>query len=119
LGADFDLEGFAHRAVWNAGASRIEMHLLSRCPQTVRIPGAGLTIRFRPGEWIWTESSYKFDAWRARRMGNGAGFVTGSQWIEPAARFALTLFEVASLASGRNPRRSRSKPRFSLEFFRC
>ena len=95
LGADFDLEGFAHRAVWNAGASRIEMHLLSRRPQTVRIPGAGLTIRFRPGEWIWTESSYKFDAWGARRMGEGAGFVTRSQWIEPAARFALTLFEVA------------------------
>src|SRR6185503_5443412 len=26
LGADFDLEAFDHRAVWNAAESRIEMH---------------------------------------------------------------------------------------------
>ncbi len=27
LDADFDLEAFAHRAVWNGAKSRIEMHL--------------------------------------------------------------------------------------------
>ena len=30
LGADFDLEGFFHRAPFNAEASRIEMYLVSR-----------------------------------------------------------------------------------------
>ena len=94
LGADFDLEGFAHRAVWNPTASRIEMHLVSRRAQTVRIPEAGVTVRFRAGEWIWTESSYKYDSPGARRMGEAAGFATRTQWIEPEARFALTLFEV-------------------------
>jgi L-histidine N-alpha-methyltransferase len=94
LGADFDLEAFAHRALWNPEASRIEMHLVSRRAQTVHIPGAGLTVRFRAGEWIWTESSYKFEAEGAKRMGEAAGFATRTQWIEPNARFALTLFEV-------------------------
>jgi dimethylhistidine N-methyltransferase len=93
LGADFDLEAFAHRAVWNPQASRIEMHLVSRRAQTVQVPGAGLSVRFRSGEWIWTESSYKFDALGAKQMGEAAGFATRTQWIEPTARFALTLFE--------------------------
>jgi dimethylhistidine N-methyltransferase len=94
LGADFDLERFAHRAVWNPDASRIEMHLVSLRAHTVHVPESGLTVRFRAGEWIWTESSYKFDVAGARRMGEAAGFATRTQWIEPAAGFALTLFEV-------------------------
>ena len=94
LGADFDLQGFEHRAVWNSDASRIEMRLVSLQPQTVCIPAAGLTIRFRSGEWIWTESSYKFEVPGVRAMGEAVGFTTRTQWIEPEARFALTLFEV-------------------------
>ncbi|HEV8479213.1 MAG TPA: L-histidine N(alpha)-methyltransferase [Candidatus Eisenbacteria bacterium] len=94
LGADFDLEGWEHRAIWNAEASRVEMRLVSRRPQTVRIPGADIEVRFRTGEWIWTESSYKFEALGACRMGEASGFRTLTQWIEPEARFALTLFEV-------------------------
>ena len=38
LGADFDPEAFAHRAVWNRFRSRIEMHLGNQMPQTVQIP---------------------------------------------------------------------------------
>ncbi len=37
LGADFDLEAFSHRAIWNASESRIEMHLVSRAAQRVRL----------------------------------------------------------------------------------
>src|SRR5678815_2517890 len=33
LWADFDLSKFAHRAVWNPGKSRIEMHLQSTAAQ--------------------------------------------------------------------------------------
>jgi L-histidine Nalpha-methyltransferase len=35
LGAQFYLESFEHRAVWNPEASRIEMHLESRIAQKV------------------------------------------------------------------------------------
>ena len=49
LGADFDLGAFTHRAVWNAAHSRIEMHLVSRKRQRVRIPALDLKIDFLPG----------------------------------------------------------------------
>jgi len=56
-GASFDLDAFAHRAVWNAGASRVEMQLVSQRRQVVRI--AGEPISFAAGEAIVTEHCYK------------------------------------------------------------
>lgn len=91
--ADFDLSAFAHQAVWNAAERRVEMRLVSRVAQTVRIPRADCTISFLAGEWIWTESSYKYRADEVVTMVEEAGFRCHEQWIEPDARFALTLFE--------------------------
>ena len=56
LDADADLEAFAHRAVWNAPLSRVEMHLVSRVPQQIHVPGAACRVTFAAGETIWTES---------------------------------------------------------------
>ena len=91
LDADFDLGGFAHRAIWNADASRIEMHLVSARPQRVRVPAADLDITFEAGETIWTESSYKYSADHIAAMVERAGFLTTNQWSEDG--FALTLAE--------------------------
>jgi dimethylhistidine N-methyltransferase len=95
LDADFALDRFAHRAVWNAGASRIEMHLVSLADQDVRIDGADLGFRLAKGETIWTESSYKFEAAGVRQLVEPAGFAQRHQWIDDQARFALTLFAAA------------------------
>ena len=92
LGGNFDLAAFGHRAIWNAAHQRIEMHLVSRRVQTVDIPAADVTVRFDRGEWIWTESSYKYTADQIVDMGADAGFSTRDQWIDDEARFALTLF---------------------------
>jgi uncharacterized SAM-dependent methyltransferase len=92
LGGDFDLEGFVHRAVWNAGASRIEMHLVSVRDQRVRLPAARFAVQFAEGEGIWTESSYKYEPERVSILGARSGFAPWEQWIDPEARFALTLF---------------------------
>lgn len=92
LGADFDLGGFDHRARWNVDARSIEMHLVSRCSQRVRIPGAGLEVDFQPGESIWTESSFKFGQPRLAALGRLAGFEVAEQWIDQDARYALTRF---------------------------
>ena len=46
-GADFDLDAFAHHAVWNDAESRIEMHLVSRREQQVRSCRADDPIRAR------------------------------------------------------------------------
>ena len=47
LDADFDLKSFEHRAVWNGGKSRMEMHLASRCSQQVRLEALNLHGQFR------------------------------------------------------------------------
>jgi dimethylhistidine N-methyltransferase len=90
-GASFDLTRFAHRAVWNADASRVEMHLVSLDRQSVRLPGLDLAFELDRDEWLWTESSYKFEpadlADRCRR----AGFTVLEQWVNEADRFALTM----------------------------
>jgi L-histidine N-alpha-methyltransferase len=92
--ADFDLDAFDHRAVWNAGERRVEMHLVSRRTQTVHIPRAGCEVPFAEGEAIWTESSYKYDAGEIVRVVEEHGFSCHEQWIEAEARFAVTLFLV-------------------------
>jgi uncharacterized SAM-dependent methyltransferase len=92
LGGDFNLSAFAHRAVWNVEQQRIEMHLVSLASQEVRIPAADLRIRFRAGEWIWTESSYKYTPDQMIALGAAASLATRAQWVDEDARFALTLF---------------------------
>jgi L-histidine Nalpha-methyltransferase len=95
LGGTFDLDGFVHRAVWNPEDSRIEMHLVSTREQLVRIAAADLEIEFRKDEWIWTESSYKYEPEKVVAEGRLAGFAGGEQWIDEHSRFALTLFTVS------------------------
>lgn len=58
LGADFDPHGFRHTAVWNAAASRIEMHLTSLARQIVRI--GARSIELEAGEPIVTEHCHKY-----------------------------------------------------------
>lgn len=95
LGAAFSIDRFAHRAVWNREASRVEMHLVSLAAQEIRVPAAGLNLRLDEGETIWTESSYKYEPPGIRQLVEPAGFVQRSQWIDEPSRFALTLFEAA------------------------
>jgi L-histidine Nalpha-methyltransferase len=92
LGGAFEISAFAHRAVWNPTAQRIEMHLESLADQSVTIAAADTTVSFVRGERIWTESSYKYDEAEVARMGIRAGFAMTEQWIDDDARFALTLF---------------------------
>ncbi len=92
LGGTFDLDAFAHVAVWNPAHNRVEMHLESGRDQRVTIARAGLSVQFAQGERIWTESSYKYEPAQIEEMGRHAGFVTREQWIDDEARFALTLF---------------------------
>ena len=92
LGANFDLKAFEHRAVWNPIDRRVEMHLVSVRPQTVSIPLSGVEVAFEDGESIWTESSYKYEPQEVVELVSSAGFASHAQWVDPEARFALTVF---------------------------
>jgi dimethylhistidine N-methyltransferase len=91
LGADFDLSSFTHRAVWNAAQSRIEMHLVSRKRQHVKIPALDLKIDFALNETIHTENSYKYRAGQAEGALRIAGFTPAATWTDNQRRFAVCL----------------------------
>jgi dimethylhistidine N-methyltransferase len=91
LGADFDLEAFAHRAVWNPAKSRMEMHLESSRTQHVRLEALELEARFAAGERIHTENSYKYAPGQAETMLRAAGFDPESTWTDDRSWFAVCL----------------------------
>lgn len=91
LGADFRPETFRHHAWYNAAESRIEMHLVTDTPQTVRVRALDLTVHLAPGESIWTESSYKFTRASTRAMLREAGLRLDAWHTDPEGRFALAV----------------------------
>ncbi len=89
LGADFDLNGFAHQAVWNDKASRIEMHLKSLTDQTVQV---GLeTITFKKNETIHTENSRKFTIDSLLPLFEQTGWRMRKKWLDERGYFAVLL----------------------------
>ena len=88
-GADFDLAAFAHRACWNDAQSRIEMHLVSARPQTVRV--AGRRIEFAEGETIHTENSYKYSVAGFQSIARASGWRPLRVWTDRAQLFSLHL----------------------------
>ncbi len=91
VGANFDIATFAHRIVWNETSSRIEMHLVSLCDQTVRV--AGHAIHFETNESIHTENSYKYAPDRFAALAEAAGWHSVELWTDPAELFSLHLLE--------------------------
>ena len=89
LGGDFDLDAFAHRARWNPRWGRVEMHLVSRRAQRVRIRRLGLEVAFAAGEGIFTESSYKYSLDEIERLARASGFVVEEHWLDAQRRFSL------------------------------
>ena len=91
LGGSFDVDAFGHRAVWNRGESRVEMHLVSRHRQRVRIPSANVDVTLKEGDTIWTESSYKYEPDELATLLERAGFCPVERWLAEEERFLLTL----------------------------
>ena len=91
LGANFDLDAFTHRAMWNPQHSRMEMHLDSVRSQVVQIPALDLRLRFASGESIHTESSYKYRPGQAESLLRSAGFEPEKTWMDEKGWFAVCL----------------------------
>jgi L-histidine N-alpha-methyltransferase len=96
LGADFDVEAFEHVAVWVAEHEWIEMRLRATRAMTVRLPAAGLTVRFAAGEELRTEVSAKFRRAGLTRELAAAGFAVRHWWTDPDQRFSLSLSQAVS-----------------------
>jgi L-histidine N-alpha-methyltransferase len=90
LGADFDPSAFAHRAFFNEGAGRIEMHLVATSDQRVHVPSLGATMIPR-GASIRTEISNKYTRDRLAALLTDAGLDIRVWDTDDAGGYALLL----------------------------
>ena len=94
LGGNFDTNAFMHRAIYNRDRHRIEMHLISKKAQTVRV--LGRSFSFRAGETIHTENSYKYSLERFTALARGSGWTALESWTDPAGMFSVHALVAAS-----------------------
>jgi len=87
LGADFDLDAFAHDARWLEAEGRIEMHLVARRAQTVTVDGR--RFRFAAGESIHTEDSHKYAVDEFRALAAAAGWTPTACWTDANDLFSV------------------------------
>lgn len=91
LGADFDLDAFAHYAPYSPATHRIEMYLVSLRRQSVSLMGQ--RFDFAAGEAIHTEDSHKYTIESFREMAARAGFRPRAVWTDPERLFSLHWLE--------------------------
>ena len=87
LDGDIDRSAFRHRAVWNAEAARIEMHL--EALRDMDFTAAGERFSMQKGETIHTENSHKFTEASFSALAGAAGFTVEASWRDAAGLFAL------------------------------
>lgn len=87
LGSDFAVDQWQHVALFDKALSRIEMHLEARMDLLVNWPGQ--QRRFRAGERIHTECSYKYTLDGMHALLRQAGFAHVQHWTDPRQWFGV------------------------------
>jgi dimethylhistidine N-methyltransferase len=89
--ASFDIRNFTHEAIYDEKLGRVEMHLVSNISQLVRVNET--VFRFRKGETIHTESSYKYTVDEFAELGAKAGWQIKKFWKNNENQFCVYYFE--------------------------
>jgi dimethylhistidine N-methyltransferase len=87
LGGDIAVERFEHVAFYNPDAGRMELYLGSLAAQSATI--AGRHLRFRDGELIHTENSYKYSIDEFQALARRAGFLPVRTWTDRDQLFSV------------------------------
>lgn len=91
LDAHFRVDTFEPRAFYNEPQRRIEMHMVSKIAQSVRIGSLDWSATFRAGESIRTEISRKFTRDGVSELMSRAGFELSDWYPSDNDYFALSL----------------------------
>ncbi len=89
LNGTFNLDNFSHESRFNEQHSRIEMHLVSNCTQSVIINDQ--QIDFIEGESIHTENSHKYTLESFKQLAAQANLKLEQTWQDDSNYFALCL----------------------------
>src|SRR5437667_6974498 len=94
VGADFDLDQWRHRAIYNSSAGRIEMYLISEIDQFVHLDEH--KFHLRRGEKITTEYSYTYAKEEFAARAAQVGFEFVRMWTDNARLFGVFYFMVTT-----------------------
>lgn len=89
--ASFDLNNFEHQAIYNEKEGRVEMHLVSKVAQLVKVNET--VFRFKEGESIHTESSYKYTTDEFIALCGKAKLSIKKIWKDSQHQFCVYYFE--------------------------
>lgn len=92
LGVDMDPNEFTHDALWNHEKGRIEMHLVSKCNQTVYFEN--LEFEFIEGESIHTENSHKYTIEGFQSLAALAGWEACKYWKDSNNLYSIHYLRV-------------------------
>jgi dimethylhistidine N-methyltransferase len=84
---DFQTTQWKHVALFDVAQSRIEMHLQAR--EALRVTWPGGERRFRCGERLHTENSYKYSVSGFETLLRDAGFEATTHWTDSKGWFAV------------------------------
>lgn len=98
-GECFALGAFRHEARYRRerNLGRIEMHLVSRRAQSIRL--CGRRFDFAAGETIHTENSYKYSRDDFRALARAAGWLPEDCWSDARQRFCVHLLRLSPRAA--------------------
>lgn len=91
LGADFDVEQFAHEARFDPDKEWMDIRLRAFSPQIVDIASLGMTVALDAGESIRTEISAKFRRPVIESELAAAGLELSRWWTDAAGDYAVSL----------------------------
>ena len=93
LDSDIDPDAFDHRAFYNSARGRIEMHLVSTYPQSIRVEDK--VFELSAGETVHTENSYKYTIEEFAELASAAGFHQQQVWTDESSLFSVQLLKTA------------------------
>ena len=93
LNTNIVLDNFSHHAFYNEEQGRIEMHLISKKEQTLKM--LGHTFHFDKGESIHTENSYKYSVDEFQDLVEKAGWKADKVWLDKKHYFSVYFFRAS------------------------
>lgn len=91
LGADFEIEQFAHEARFDPDKGWVDIRLRALSPQTVSVTSLAITVELDAGETIRTEISTKFRREVVEAEIASAGLELAQWWTDEARDYAVSL----------------------------
>lgn len=87
LDGDIDVSNFAHEAIYNADAGRIEIYIRSLIDQEISV--CGQQVSLEQSERIHTENSHKYSISEFRELAAEAGWKSEHVWTDPEQLFSI------------------------------